>query len=105
MIELLLTIYLQYLLPYVISSPSGEELFVAYREGAVWACTVYELQKADPPYTPRHCWSLDEESTFYFDDWAYIRPEDKDWKVWAEISYPKGGTVEYIETDRIEIHR
>lgn len=71
---------------------------ITHQEGAIWACTVYqsETETIDEirggrvvkvPYTPRHCWGLDESSTSYEDDWAYIKKNDGYWKVWAEVYY------------------
>lgn len=86
---------------------------VTFDKGAVWACTVYQMQRVtedrtlfpDGRYTPRHCWALDEEMTSYPDDWNWILTYDADWKVWAEIGYPKGGEIVYAQTNVIDVHR
>lgn len=94
-----------------------EEPFeVTYASGAVWACTHFESTTqtlettgADGvrrvgPYTPAHCWGVDETSTSYGDDWAFILPTGTPWVVWAEIYYPRANDdPEKIETNRVRV--
>lgn len=94
-------------LPSIAVSPDGQTFTVTYQGGARWACTVYEEQTASPllpPYRPRHCGSLEDDSTSYVDDWEFIPAEDRDWIVFAEVGYPRGKDLVYVETNRLSVH-
>lgn len=96
---------------------TGERFRVTFDKGAVGACTIYKqgmLREPDPNwpdgyYTPRHCWGIDDDTTFYNDDWAWIQPEQTSWEVWAEIQYPvKGGKpdeIVIVKTNMIQVLR
>ena len=96
------------------AAPDGETFSVTFEPGAIWACTVFQMQKAtEPPssyfpdgkYAPRHCWGLSPAVGFYEDNWDHIPPYGEDWLVWAEIQRP--GASEFVseETNRLSIHR
>ena len=92
-----------------------EQMEVTFPTGANWACTVYEQQVVleenrqyfpNGKYAPRHCWALDEDMTSYQENWAHIRKEHTNWRVWAEIQYDVGGGQERVMTTNIlEVHR
>jgi hypothetical protein len=99
--------------PRIVAHPN-QTFTVTFDKGAVWACTVFRMQKAtetpsetfpDGHYTPRHCWSLDETFTSYQDDWAYILPYDSYWRVWAEIGYRRNSEIVYVHTNTLEAYR
>ena len=95
--------------PVLTSHDNGERWLVEYPAGADVACTVYTMQTlpGEEPYEPRHCWLLEEDSTWYEDDWAFILHYDADWDVQAHVGYvnPTGDGAIYYVSNVIRVHR
>lgn len=110
----LLTILLLASAP-VITRNIDETFSTRFDAGALWACTYFQEQRVreesrehwpDGRYMPHKCGGLDLTSTYYEDNWDYIRAEDSDWLVWSEVGYPQpNGEIAYVSSNRLRVHR
>jgi hypothetical protein len=101
--------------PWMSYTSKSETFSVRFEQGAIWACVYFQEQRIreearvnfpDGRYKPHKCGGLDLTSTIVEVDWEYIRAEDSDWLVWAEIGYEqKDGTVAYTASNQLRVHR
>lgn len=101
--------------PPTITYTAANEFQVRFAPGAGWACVYFQEQRVreeerqrfpDGMYQPHKCGQLDARSTYFEENWDYIRAYDSDWLVWASIGYAQpNGDFAYLESNKVRVHR
>ena len=95
----------------VVGADKETTFMVEFPKGAADACTWFVSEKETivrdgetVPYSPTHCWLMDEDVQEFDDDWAFIKPNGGKWDVFVRIYYLlPNGNVQMLETNHVTV--